>query len=76
MKLVYKDHPGDLHNVLIIDRWSLYAGSITWKVYPGDLYNVVFRVRWSLYIQVVFGPGLTVYKDYITHYEIYPHMAI
>ena len=33
MKPDIKDHPRDQHGVLI-HRWSLYAGSITWKVYP------------------------------------------
>ncbi len=37
VKLVYKDHPMDQQNVVLIHRWSLYAGSIMRKVYPGDL---------------------------------------
>ncbi len=32
VKLVYKDHPRDQQNVVLIQRWSL--GSKTWKVYP------------------------------------------
>ena len=54
MKLVYKDHPRDQQTVVLIHRWSLYAGSITWKVYPWGLVKcslykqVVFIYRWSL----------------------------
>ncbi len=54
MKLVYKDHPRDQQNVVLIRRWSLYAGSIPWKVYPwgpvicGLYKQVVLISRWSL----------------------------
>ncbi len=54
VKLVYKDHPKDQQNVVLIYRWSLYAGSIAWKLYTwgtvkGGLYKqVVFLFRWSL----------------------------
>ncbi len=54
VKLVYKDHPRDQLNVVLIHRWSLYAGSMTWEVYPWgpvkcDLHKqVVFIYRWSL----------------------------
>ncbi len=41
VKLVYKDHPRDEENVVVIHRWSLYAGSITWKVYPSEPVNVI-----------------------------------
>ncbi len=40
--------------MVLVDRWSLYAGSIAWKVYTWgpvkcDLYRqVVFIYRWSL----------------------------
>ncbi len=47
VKLVYKDHPGDQQNVVLIHKWSLYTGSITWKVYHWG--PVVFISRWSLY---------------------------
>ncbi len=54
VKLVYKDHHTDEENVVLIHRWSLYAGSIAWKIYMEDIYtrgpaNVVFISRWSLY---------------------------
>ncbi len=54
VKLVYKDHPMDQQNVLLISWWSLYAVRITWKVYlwgpvKCDLYKqVVFIYKWSL----------------------------
>ncbi len=54
MKLVYKDHPRDQQNAVLIHRWSLYTGSITWEVYPcwpvkcGLYKQVVFIYRWSL----------------------------
>ncbi len=54
VKLVYKDHPRDQQNVVLIHRWSLYAGSITWKGYTWGPVNcglykqVVFIYRWSL----------------------------
>ncbi len=53
-KLVYKAHPRDLEIVVLIHRWSLYTGSITWKVYPwrcvkcGLYKQVVFRYWWYL----------------------------
>ncbi len=53
VKLVFKDHPRDLHKVMSIHRWSLYAGSITWNLYPwcpikcGLYEQVVFVYRWS-----------------------------
>ncbi len=34
VKLVYKHHPREQENVVLIYTWSLYAGCITWKVYP------------------------------------------
>ena len=37
VKLVYKDHPRDQHNVVLIHRWSLYTGSINGKHAFGDL---------------------------------------
>ncbi len=33
VKHVYKDHPRDQQNIVLIHRWSLYAGLITWKVH-------------------------------------------
>ncbi len=54
VKFVYKDHPRDQQNMVLIHRWSLYAGSIAWKLYSCGL------VKRSLYKQVVFRPGLTV----------------
>ena len=54
VKLVYKDHRRDQHNLVLIYRWSLKAGSITWKVYPwgcihcGLYKQVVFIYTWSL----------------------------
>ncbi len=52
---VYKDHPRDQQNVVLIHRWSLYAGSITWEVYPWG------PVKCGLYKQVVFRRGLIVF---------------
>ncbi len=37
VKLTYKhdkDQPRDEHDVVLIQRWSRYAGSIAWKEYP------------------------------------------
>ncbi len=54
VKFVYKDHPRDQQNVVLIHRWALYAGSIAWKIYPrgpakcGLYKQVVFIYRWSL----------------------------
>ena len=73
MKLVYKDQPGDQQNVVLIHRWSLYAGSITRKVYPwgpvkcGLYKQVVLIYRWSLeqvrlYINILF-PGILKLSD-------------
>ncbi len=49
VKLVYKDQHTDEENVVLIHRWSLYAGSIAWKIYTQGPANVVFISRWSLY---------------------------
>ena len=46
--LVCKDHPRDQQNVVLIHRWSFYAGLITWKVYQQGL------VKCGLYKQVAF----------------------
>ncbi len=60
VKLVHKDHPWDQDNVVLIHRWSFYAGSITWTVYhwgPGKcrLYTrVVFVCKicyWAIELQ-------------------------
>ncbi len=54
VKLVYKDHHRDQQNVVLIHRWSLYAGPITQKVYQwrpvkcGLYKQVVLIYRWSL----------------------------
>ena len=53
VKLVYlQDHPRDQQNVVLIHRWSLYAGLATWIVYYQRLgkygKQVVFIYRWSL----------------------------
>ncbi len=54
VKLVYKDHPRDQQNMVLIHRWSLYTGSISWTVYTSGLLKcglykqVVFICRWSL----------------------------
>ncbi len=46
--------------MVLIHRWSLYVGSITWKVYP------LGPVKCGLYKHVVFmyrfRSGLTVYR--------------
>ncbi len=46
--LVYKDHHRDPQNMVVIHRWSLYAGTVTWEVYPPGL-----AVKCGLYKQVV-----------------------
>ncbi len=51
MKLVYKGHPRDEQNVVLIHRWSLYAVSLAWKVYTW------VPVKCSLYKQMVFTRG-------------------
>ncbi len=54
VKLAYKDHSGGQQNVVLMHRWSLYAGLITWIVYTwepvthGPYKQVVFIYRWSL----------------------------
>ena len=54
VKLVYKDHPMHQQDMVLIQRWSLYAGSITLTVYLwgpvkcGLYKQVVFIYRWSL----------------------------
>ena len=55
VKLVYKDHPRDQQNAVLIHRWSLYAGSATWKVHPRG------AAKCGLYKQVVFKAGLPVF---------------
>ncbi len=50
---LYKDHLREEQNVVLIHRWSLYAGSIIWKVYLWG------PVKCGLYIQVAFRAGLT-----------------
>ena len=55
VKLVYKDHPRDQQNIVLIHRWSLYTGSITWTVYTWGLLTC------GLYKQVVFRAGLPVF---------------
>ncbi len=58
VKLVYKDHPSDLQNVVLMLRLSLYAGSILSNVESIPLGNVVFIIS-GAYIQVAFRAGLT-----------------
>ncbi len=48
-ELVYKDHPRNQQNVVLIHRWSLYAGLIAWKVHIWKPVNVVLISRWYLY---------------------------
>ena len=54
VNLVHEDHSREPKNMVLIHRWSLYAGSIAWKVYPwgpvkfGLYKQVVFLCRWSL----------------------------
>ncbi len=57
VKLVYKDYLGDHHNVVLIHRWSLYTGTITWKVYPWG------PIKCCLYKHVIFRLGLTVWPN-------------
>ncbi len=35
--------------MVLIHRWSSYAGSIAWKVYTWGLVNAVFISSWSWY---------------------------
>ncbi len=54
VKLYIKTNPRDQQKVVLIHRWSLYAGSIAWKVYAGGHINcglykqMIFIYRWSL----------------------------
>ncbi len=83
VKPVYKDHPRDQQNVVLIHRWSLYADSIAWKVYPwgpvkcGLYKQVVFIYRWSLEqvwlyreARFVLGPHY-----FCTSYTVFPNSA-
>ncbi len=36
VKFLYKDHLRDQQNVVLIDRWCLYASSIAWKYTSGN----------------------------------------
>ncbi len=58
VKLVYKDRLRDQQNVVLIHRWSLYVGSITWKIYPwGPVQCGLYKQ--VVFIQVVFRARLT-----------------
>ncbi len=61
---MYIDYPRDQQNVVLIHRWFLHAGSITWKIYRcGQRKVAVIGMCYfntGLYIQVIFRPGLTV----------------
>ncbi len=52
--LYMQDHTREQANVVLIHRWSLYAGSIAWKVYSwgtvkcGLCKHVVFMYMWTL----------------------------
>ncbi len=67
VKLVYKDHPRDQRNVVLIHRWSLYEGLIAWKVYTmgpvkcGLYKQVVFIYRWSLEQVLLYSMGRQLY---------------
>ncbi len=52
VKLVYKDQSRDQQNVVLINRWSLYSGSITCYEYPWG------PVNYGFYKHVVFTSGL------------------
>ncbi len=45
---VDKEHPRDQQNVVLIHKWSLFAGSKHSKYISEHLQNVVFISRWSL----------------------------
>ncbi len=61
VKFAYKDHRRGQQNAVLIHRWSLYEGSITWKVYMVYPWGPVV---YGLYKKVVFRAGLTVYYMY------------
>ncbi len=51
VKLIYKDHHRDKHNVVVIRSWSLYAGSITWKD-AGSITWKVYNQSLDLYCAI------------------------
>ena len=68
MKLVYKGLPRDLQNVILIYRWSLYAGSIPWKIYPVTI-SSLYKQR-SLYtggLYISFDCNYLLWRPLIIH---------
>ncbi len=63
VKPAYKDNPKDQETVVLVHRWSLYAGSITGEVYHWGPVNcgLYKQVPGGLYIQVVFRAGWPIY---------------
>ncbi len=62
MKLLCKDHPRDQQNVVLIHRWSIYAGSVTFKLYPWG------PVKCGLYKQVIFIYRLSLEQVWLCTY--------
>ena len=47
--------------MVLIHRWSLCTGSITWKIYSWEPVKCGLYKQVILYIQVVFREGLSAY---------------
>ncbi len=62
VKLVYKDHGRDQQNVVLIHRWSLCTGSVTWKAYPEGPVKMQSLWTGGLYTQVVLRAGSSVFE--------------
>ncbi len=60
----YSETSIDQQKVVLIHKWSLYAGSMAWSVYPWGLYNVIFILKaGGLDIQLVFRAYLAVFQN-------------
>ncbi len=57
--------------MVLIHRWSLYAGSIAWELYTWGPVKYGLYKTVGLYIQVVFRAGFTVYVTHYFHSESY-----
>ncbi len=73
-----KYQPRDQQNVVLIHRWSLYAGSIAWKIYTwgpvkcGLYKQVVFIYRWSLEqvcVYVCYRETFMTFVSYDMHFQ-------
>ncbi len=63
VKLVYKDQSRDQQNVVLMHKWSLYAGSITMSIQLRTCEMRCLKAG-GLYIQVVFRAGWTIILKY------------